>query len=132
MTTITTAQDGQTLFDGMTVGELIEQLRLPTHLQTKALNAYTIIHALRHLSEWQPIETAPRDGPVLASKTGANPWGVPMILIWLDGPALFYGPGWYQFDRAPSGPGKMGGTPKNPTHWRPLPPGPMKTIPSLS
>jgi hypothetical protein len=61
MTQITTGPDGQPRFDGMTVGELIEQLRLPTHLQTKALNAYTIIHALRHLSEWQPIETAPKD-----------------------------------------------------------------------
>lgn len=65
-----------------------------------------------------PIETAPKDRPILATRCGESPWGVPMILVWLDGPALYYGPGWYQFDKPPSVHGHMtGGMPKRPTHW---------------
>jgi len=68
MTQITTGPDGQTLFDGMTVGELARAMEndalalSASGLLTPADTLDTAAAALRHLSEWQPIETAPRDG----------------------------------------------------------------------
>lgn len=64
---------------------------------------------------WQPIATAPKDGPILAHRMGV--WSVPMILIWLDGPGLGT-PAWRQFDGEPQ-------RSFQPTHWMPLPSPPV-------
>ena len=64
------------------------------------------------MSEWQPIETAPKDGTrVLASQSGHV-----FTARWAPGFAAVYpgggGPGWYDeiLDRR-----------AQPTHWMPLP-----------
>lgn len=68
---------------------------------------------------WQDIETAPKEGAVLAIRRGV--WAIPMILIWLDGPGLGE-PAWRQFD----GDSQRSFTP---THWMPLPSAPAKETP---
>lgn len=69
---------------------------------------------------WLPIESAPKDGTaILAGRGGENPWGIPYILAWLDGPKVQAGPGWYRTE------GRDWSTRAlRPTHWRPLPPPP--------
>jgi len=120
MTTITHGPDGQTRFDGMTVGELIAHLtNQSAHLMRVDLGAFTVdldraAAALRHLSEWQPIETAPRDGTEVDLWKGKHrlpnchfhcgEW------LWWNTTSVDDEPSWLKV--------------KDPTHWRPLPPGP--------
>ena len=74
------------------------------------------------MSEWKPIETAPKDGtPVLAGRGGTYPWGIPHILAWLDGPKVKAGAGWYRVDGAHWNTRTL-----RPTHWMPLPSPPQK------
>lgn len=61
------------------------------------------------MTEWQPIETAPKDGAFLACEENKRPY----VALWLgmDHPRVDES-GWYEhwtFD------------PVNPTHWMPLP-----------
>lgn len=63
------------------------------------------------MSEWQPIETAPHDGtPVLVFSPGNVQW----VGTWM--------PRTWQDDGAGDWEGYYGGTsPRDPTHWMPLP-----------
>lgn len=54
---------------------------------------------------WQPIETAPRDGPILAVETSEHGADVPAVVEWRDG--------WRSYDDR--------SVVLQPTHWMPLP-----------
>lgn len=155
MTTITHTPDGPR-FDGMTVGELIayadqqSALCQTMHADGRANVLDRFAAALRHLSEWQPIETAPRDGreidiwvvppsrhepgdyPIYA---GACSQRIPNVRpcythAWQDdhGRAVtgrrFYDDGDQCID-----PDDISELASRATHWRPLPPGPMEATP---
>lgn len=117
MTTITHTADGPR-FDGMTVGELIASLdREATILEAANEEGVpyirSIIAALRHLSEWQPIETAPRDGThILCFHPKYD-----MILngVWDGGHINDFEMKDERLEYVKD---------FRPTHWRPLPPGP--------
>lgn len=122
MTTITHGLDGQTRFDGMSIEQLIEHLRPHKHPPIKIPAVYAIIdalHHLRHISEWQPIETAPRDGTEVDLWKGKHrlpnchfhcgEW------LWWNTTIVDDEPSWLKV--------------KDPTHWRPLQPGPMEATP---
>ena len=65
------------------------------------------------MSDWQPIETAPKDGTViLAWRDG---WVKPTLLLWLAHRDL-EAPGWCPYERQPIRPRGS-----QPTHWMPLP-----------
>jgi hypothetical protein len=64
--------------------------------------------------EWQPIESAPKDGAWILGLFGC--FGVRQMKWWDGGGSYSYH--WMAF-------GKM--TPYNPTHWMPLPPAPETT-----
>lgn len=119
MTTITTGPDGEALFDGMSVQELIAWHQdFAARLANFCIPGYGHIPlltaaALRHLSalnEWQPIETAPRDGNNILLF-----WcGVVRMGFWLDNSKTMQAwDGWVPADRKSFR--------DNPTHWRPLP-----------
>ena len=58
------------------------------------------------MSEWQPIETAPKDGGE--------------VLLWQEGWGVIRG--WYSGDdKTWYGPGAHDSEPCRPTHWMPLP-----------
>lgn len=122
MTTITHTPDGPR-FDGMSIEQLIEHLRPHKYPPIEIPAVYAIIdalHHLRHLSEWQPIETAPPD--------------VDLLLGWME---TFGHRRWVQAvayakhsntchpDSGASNAWSHGQA----THWRPLPPGPMEGTP---
>lgn len=61
--------------------------------------------------EWQPIETAPKDGRlILIAKEDATNWHNVFVAYWDDETVEF------KFHRE--------GYVRNPTHWMPLPPPP--------
>ena len=63
-------------------------------------------------SEWQPIETAPKDGtPILGCRLS---WTHPYVFVYLNGPSLIEG--WHDFNISPTG-----RRPHDLTHWQPLP-----------
>jgi hypothetical protein len=84
------------------------------------------------MSEWQPIETAPRDGTVIQAKIPSH--GSDNIIAWLDGLINENGEdcgGWsFAEDQEPPDDWTDGicwasnedGKPStSPTHWKPLP-----------
>jgi hypothetical protein len=109
VTTITHTPNGPR-FDGMTVGELIA-LADQQSATCRTMNADRsadildrFAAALRFLSEWHPIETAPRDKTIIAGYFKDREFKADFT-YWEDGH-------WWQM------------TQNIPTHWRPLPPGP--------
>lgn len=79
------------------------------------------------MSEWQPIETAPRDGTyVLVGRDMGEPWG------FVRGTGYYIGEGTRVAGWVCRGindpPGEFGLG--NPTHWCPLPEAPLKTPPA--
>lgn len=76
------------------------------------------------MSEWQPIESAPRDGTVILLCAGK---AQPCAGMWFDKPGFEYGRCWLCFD--PEGvfagddelDAYMASGWYNPTHWMPLP-----------
>ncbi len=59
------------------------------------------------MSEWQPIETAPKDGtPILVCVRLSSAYAYHSVVEWMDGI------GWWNGDVFP----------ENITHWSPLPP----------
>jgi hypothetical protein len=119
MTTITHTPDGPR-FDGMTLAELAdaahdeaERLWNKREFQETSCVLALAAAALRHLSEWQPIETAPMDG------TEVILWwphwsDTPVTGSWMEKSDQWFSEVClgYSDDDPP------------PTHWRPLPPGP--------
>lgn len=98
-TKITTGPDGEALFDGMSVQELIASLEMGASSMSGVTAA-----ALRHLSaqnEWQPIETAPHDKEIFAGYFKDGKFKADLT-YWNNGH-------WWQM------------TQNIPTHWRPLP-----------
>lgn len=78
-------------------------------LTVEGASAEAEIQRLRAASQWQPIETAPKDGtPVLAWDEGAV-----CIVTWVSGDPVDPD-GWYDVRRLDPAP----------THWQPLPPAP--------
>ena len=69
------------------------------------------------MTDWQPIETAPKDGTVicLAGYCDDDTWAV--------GSRWFFWADYWRKYREPFGEGFGRGTPA-PTHWMPLPPPP--------
>lgn len=62
--------------------------------------------------EWQPIETAPRDGTVILAYWPSSSWGDGYTYIH---PVVFYDGQWiHDWDRDEE-------TTLDPTHWMPLP-----------
>jgi hypothetical protein len=75
------------------------------------------VERLRAALQWQPIETAPRDGtPILAREKGAGPAVYMMCAMW-SGSEL---EGW----RIPGARGWTNARWFHPTHWMHLPPPP--------
>jgi hypothetical protein len=72
------------------------------------------------MSEWQPIETAPKDGTRILGYDATDADDTqPQIVCWLGIPDK---PGWYiTFDHTPCN----GDVWKPPTHWMPLPQPPL-------
>mgnify|MGYP003385258398 CR=1 FL=1 len=85
---------------------------------------------LRYVQEWQPIETAPKDGSVVVAtwkdtwlKTGTRSPHIHIEAMYFDDVGW-----WYAYDGD--------GPPRPPTHWMPLPappgsrnvPGPQEEI----
>ena len=84
------------------------------------------IGRLTSVSEWQPIETAPKDGTYILLAGGepdpifSDGWDAPMVSARWDTLDSGYNPsdtGW-RFCSFDSG---IYGSYSNPTHWRPLP-----------
>jgi hypothetical protein len=134
MTQITTGPDGQTLFDGHTVADMIsatEKLaNLMAYLDSDQAGAMrALAAALRHLSEWQPI---PAD-----VVPGTAPWDGKRIMVWRLGAeprVAGYMTSLEEGDEAWIVARELGSNPiafayADPTHWRPLPPGPMEATP---
>jgi hypothetical protein len=96
MSTISVLKQRRRLLDA-TIGEL----RNPTPRKTPAVNQ-------RHMSDWQPIDTAPRDGTIILCALDFLPY--PLPLSWAKHRALWFCP--------------ADGQPHNPTHWMPLPKAP--------
>lgn len=128
MTTITHTADGPR-FDGMTVGELIAHLtNQSAHLMRVDLGAFTVdldraAAALRHLSEWQPIETVPHNVSVLIYVPHAEHYGPGIyraIRVVGMSPSIDLPPRWHV---TAVGMGRDIQD-RDVTHWRPLPPGP--------
>jgi hypothetical protein len=75
MTQITTGPDGQPRFDGMTAGEIAASLDLTSGVSDQGDRLLAAAAAaLRHLSEWQPIETAPKDRLIDILINGETRW----------------------------------------------------------
>lgn len=149
MTTITHTTDGPR-FDGMTLGELIASLdREATILEAANEEGVpyirSIIAALRHLSEWQPIETAPRDGteidiwvvPPTRREPGDYPIYAGACSQRIPNASPCYTHAWQDsYGRTVTGrrfyddgdqcidPDDTSDRSARATHWRPLPPGP--------
>ncbi len=71
------------------------------------------------MSEWQPIETAPRDGTVvLLGRDVGEPWGFVRGYGHFEGKADELISGWLSYGLYDP-PGNLGLG--NPTHWMPLP-----------
>lgn len=85
----------------------IERLRsdIERHVSIAAEQA-TEIERLRSLSEWRPIESAPKDG-------------TPVLLL----AGVTKNVGWWAVDKWSYGGGRWG---NDVTHWLPLPPAPSK------
>lgn len=70
------------------------------------------------MSDWQPIETAPKDGTDILVTVGTG--GRCHVVAWLDEhgePSAEYG--WWRVDDNKHGPYSLRGA--SPTHWMPLP-----------
>jgi hypothetical protein len=124
MTQITTGPDGQTRFDGMTVKSLADDLhQMALRFADRGFSASsymtmeTAAAALRHLSEWQPIETADTSKPidlwVCAFGVAGDPWVRMPDCEFVDGEWLWQGEP----------------LPGTATHWRYPPDGPKGTEP---
>jgi hypothetical protein len=75
----------------------------------------------RGMSDWQPIETAPKD---IVWASGATQYGVNILAgsVYSSEPYVCK---WWQHGEASNWIGP-GGWPVNPTHWMPLPKPPAK------
>lgn len=122
MTTITHTADGPR-FDGVTVEDVIATLDTAATIGTGNQLLSIAAAALRHMSEWQPIETqivpgqAPWDGKeylVCGVNADGEKWQA--VGHWWSEDE-----GWHQEATGEEIP-EM--NLYDPTHWRPLPPGP--------
>lgn len=71
VTPVTTGPDGKTLFDKMTAEQIAAVLEVMNSMPGAPPILGVTAAALRHLSEWKSMETAPRDG------TQVDLWYVP-------------------------------------------------------
>ena|SRR6478752_6943815 len=86
----------------------VQPMGLPFHPSLEARVAITAILAERQRSQWQPIETAPKDGtPILAADSGPFPF----VVEWFAG-----GRAWIAAD----------GRYWSPIYWQPLPTVPVE------
>ena len=58
------------------------------------------------MNEWQPIETAPKDGTRIVGYCPRQAWGPEVRIVWSKGKGWKSQHGWWS---------------SNPTHWIPLP-----------
>ena len=81
-----------------------------------ALQTATRFRELLAQQEWQPIETAPKDGRMIMLRAHSEKW---------QGPAYWDGMTWICFrvpkDGFPAGHTFLWAFNAGPTHWRPLP-----------
>ena len=83
--------------------------RQAANIIEKLLVRISVLEAASKPSEWQPIETAPRDGAWFIAVATAKGWGATRIVCYR-----------YPDDRLPThGEGNV--WPSAPTHWMPLP-----------
>lgn len=90
----------------------------------ESAKAHDVPAAQEKLREWQPIETAPKDGTAILVYTGSG-W---YVTAWLQGDDTDAGIDWWYVDDNKHGPYPLRGN--SPTHWMPLP-NPPATIEQL-
>lgn len=103
------------------MSDIVERLRALAKAEHDDLSigheAADEITRLRSLTDWQPIETAPKDKDILlfVGETGEQ-----FVAFW--GVSLEDGDGQWIFARAKD----LSFVVRNPTHWMPLPPQPKE------
>jgi hypothetical protein len=108
------------LAESFSLREMLDWIdRRPTHITAR-------LPISAQCAPWQPIETAPKDRPILLCVIGYLPctgrWW-PLDKCWTS----FDWDGHFETDEELSA--YVNGTSYEPTHWQPLPPGPSSSSP---